>query len=57
MEKRVLKMSLGKSGAGNLSAKLSIPTKWIYEMDITKEEREVEVIFEHGEIRIKKLDK
>ena len=57
MEKRVLKMSLGKSGAGNLSAKLSIPTKWIYEMDITQEEREVEVIFENGEIRIKKLDK
>lgn len=56
MEKRILKVLLSKSGSGSLSPKISLPTTWIKEMNITQEEREVEVYFENNEIRIKKKD-
>ncbi|UUC40235.1 AbrB/MazE/SpoVT family DNA-binding domain-containing protein [Clostridioides difficile] len=56
MEKRILKVLLSKSGSGSLSPKISLPATWIREMNITQEEREVEVYFENNEIRIKKKD-
>ncbi|VIB43238.1 putative PemI [Clostridioides difficile] len=56
MEKRILKVLLSKSGSGSLSPKISLPATWINEMNITQEEREVEVYFENNEIRIKKKD-
>jgi len=56
MEIRDLKISFSKSGAGNLTPRISLPKKWIDKMEITKESRDVEVSFneETGEIIIKK---
>lgn len=56
MEKRLLNVSFGKSGNGGMSCRLSIPTKWIKEMQLTEEDREVEVIFENNIITIKKRE-
>ena len=56
MEKRDLNISFGKSGAGNLTPRLTLPKKWIDKMNITPDERQVEVEFieETGEIIIRK---
>lgn len=54
MEKRDLKITFSKSGAGNLTPRLSLPAKWIKEMEISQENREVEVIYENGKITIQK---
>jgi hypothetical protein len=54
MEARNLKISFNKSGAGNLTPKISLPAVWIKEMGIDLENREVEVIFENNEIVIRK---
>ena len=54
MEKRELRVSFSKSGAGNLTPRLSLPALWIKEMDINLENREVEVVFENNEIIIRK---
>ncbi len=55
METRNLKITFSKSGAGNLTPRLSLPAKWIKEMEINQENREVEVVFEDGKIIIQKL--
>lgn len=56
MEKRTLNMSFGKSGNGGMSCKLSIPTKWVKEMGLTKEDKELEVTFKDNIITIKKRE-
>lgn len=58
MEQRILKVIFSKAG-GNASknsytAKLSIPSKWLEKMQITKEDREVLVSFQDNKIIIKK---
>ena len=45
MEERTLKIIFIKSGDGYLSGKLSIPMTWLKDMDLTPEDREVEVIY------------
>ena len=56
MEKRELNISFGKSGAGNLTPRLTLPKKWIDKMNITQDERQVEVEFNENtnEIIIRK---
>ena len=54
MEIRNLKIAFNKSGAGNITPRISLPAVWIKEMGIVLEDREVEVIFENNEIVIKK---
>lgn len=54
MEKRVLKISFNKSGAGNITPKLSLPANWIKDMGINLDDREIEVTYVNGEITIKK---
>lgn len=56
-ESRQLKVSFNKSGSGSISSSIRLPISWLKEMNISKEDREVEVIFNNGEIIIKKLDK
>ena len=56
MEIRILNISFGKSGKGSVSCKLSVPTKWVKEMRITEDDREVEVIFRNNIITIKKRE-
>ncbi|MGN0942197.1 AbrB/MazE/SpoVT family DNA-binding domain-containing protein [Fusobacterium ulcerans] len=52
MEKRILKISFGKSGNGGLNPKLSIPKSFLDKMNINPEEREVELIFDEKELKI-----
>ncbi|MBR8701661.1 hypothetical protein IX317_001665 [Fusobacterium sp. DD29] len=56
MEKRELTISFSKSGAGNFSPRITLPKKWIDKMEISQEQRQVEVIFNEDtkEIIIKK---
>lgn len=56
MDKRQLNISFNKSGSGSITPKISLPSTWIREMGLDKENRKVEVIFENDEIKIKKLD-
>ena len=56
MEKRILNISFGKSGKGSVSCKLSVPTKWVKEMGLTEDDREVEVTFKDNIITIKKRE-
>lgn len=56
-ESRQLKVSFNKSGSGSISSSVRLPISWLKEMGISKEDREVEVIFNNEEIIIKKLDK
>lgn len=56
-ESRQLKVSFNRSGSGSISSSVRLPILWLKEMNISKEDREVEVIFNNGEIIIKKLDK
>lgn len=45
-EKRDLKITFNKSGAGSQTNRLTIPTAWIREMNITQEDRNVEVTYD-----------
>lgn len=46
MEVRKLKIIFNKSGDGYYSGKLSIPMAWLNDMNLTPEDREVEVIYD-----------
>ena len=56
-ESRQLKVSFNRSGSGSISSSVRLPISWLKEMNISKDEREVEVIFDNEKIIIKKLDK
>ena len=56
MEKRDLNIAFYKSGSGSISTRITLPKKWIEKMEISLEEREVEVVFNDDikEITIRK---
>ncbi|MGL5123097.1 MAG: AbrB/MazE/SpoVT family DNA-binding domain-containing protein [Fusobacteriaceae bacterium] len=56
MEKRDLKISFFKGGSGSISAKTSIPKKWLDILKISQDERDIELILDEKreEIIIKK---
>lgn len=56
MEKRILKILFSKSGNGYPSPKINLPIKWIKDMGVSEESRDVNVIYdeEKKEIIIKK---
>ncbi|MDK2584237.1 AbrB/MazE/SpoVT family DNA-binding domain-containing protein [Romboutsia sedimentorum] len=53
-EERNLKISFTKSGSGSESTRVSLPIKWIRELGITPDDREVEVTLEDDKIIISK---
>lgn len=59
MESRIAKVSFNKSGGTAkgkaITNRITIPTKWIKEMDITEDDRNVELKFEDGKIIIEKV--
>ena len=59
MEVRKLKIIFNKSGDGYISGKLSIPMTWLKDMNLTPEDREVEVIYDEDtkSFMTKKLNK
>lgn len=52
MEKRTLKISFGKSGNGGVNPKLSIPKSFLDKMNVTQDEREVEMLFDEEKMSI-----
>lgn len=54
MEKKFKNIMFSKSGAGSISPRITLPITWLRELNITEEERGVEVIFTGKEIIIKK---
>lgn len=59
-ESRILRVMFNKAG-GNasknaISNKMSLPSKWVSEMGMTKEDRKVLVTFDGGKIVIEKLN-
>lgn len=56
MEKRKLNISFAKAGSGSITPRLIIPISWIKAMNITEEERTVEVEFDGKNIIVKKSE-
>lgn len=54
METRILKLSYSKSGAGNITPRITLPVKWTKELGLSTEDREVEVTLDGDAIIIKK---
>lgn len=56
MEERKLKVLFGKSGNGYLTPRITLPISWLNEMGISKDNREVKVVYdkEKQEIKISK---
>ncbi|MGL4801981.1 MAG: AbrB/MazE/SpoVT family DNA-binding domain-containing protein [Cetobacterium sp.] len=54
MEVRDLNIIFNKSGTGSTSTRLSIPIKWLRQMDISQDERGVTVYFDGEKIIITK---
>lgn len=54
MEERSLNVSFGKAGNGGRVARITIPVKWLDEMKITPEQREISVKLKDNKIIIEK---
>lgn len=57
MEKRQLKIIFTKSGAGNITPKLSVPIVWLRELGITPEEPHITLEIQGNEIILKNTEK
>lgn len=53
-ETRDLKITFTKGGSGSESTKLSLPVKWIRQLGLSKDNRDVEVTLDGNKIIIKK---
>lgn len=58
MQKKIVKVifnrSGGTAGSGGITNRITIPTKWIKEMGITEEQKEVNISFDGEKIMIEK---
>lgn len=54
MKRRNLKLLINKSGRGTEDYRITLPTKWIKEMQLSSEDRKVIVSFEDNKIIIEK---
>ena len=50
----IFNKSGGTAGKGGITNRITIPTKWIKEMGITEEQREVNISFDGDKIMIEK---
>ncbi len=59
MEEMIKKVSFNKSGTGGVTPRINLPTEWVKDMEISKEESEISIIYdrEKKEITLKKLTK
>lgn len=46
MEKRVLKVSFAKGGSGSVSPRTTIPKSWLDILEVSQDEREIEMILD-----------
>ena len=54
-EIKKLNVSIRKNGNGYQSSSIFLPKKWLDQMNVTKEEREVKVSFDGNKIIIEKI--
>lgn len=52
MESRKLKVSFNKSGRGTYTPKLALPISCIKDMGITKEDRDIELLYDNEKKQI-----
>ena len=52
MESRKLRISFNKSGRGTYTPKLALPTSYIKDMGITKEDRDIELLYDNEKKQI-----
>ena len=57
MQKRILKVIFTKSGSGSISPKINLPIKWMRELGIDKDNREVLLELDKDKIIISKNKK
>lgn len=55
-EERILRVMFVKSGAGNITPRITLPAVWVREMGINDNDRKVKVSFENNKIIIEKFD-
>lgn len=57
IEKKIVKSYFSKSSSGSFTPRVNFPKSWFEKLEISKEEREVEIELdeEKKEIRIKKV--
>lgn len=55
--KRVLKITFTKAGNGGRTTRLTLPVKWIDELNVSMDDREVLVELKNNKIIIQKLTK
>ena len=59
MEERIAKVSFNKSGGTAkgkaITNRVTIPTTWIKQLDVTEESREVKLILDNDKIIIEKI--
>lgn len=55
MEKRKANIIFNKNGNGFITTKVTLPVPWIRSMNITEDNKEVEIIYENDSIILKKL--
>lgn len=48
-KEKIKKVSFNKSGTGGVTPKLTLPAKWLEDMGVTEEEREVKVKYKTGD--------
>ena len=58
MEERKLKLNVTKGGSGSSTFRVTVPTKWIRDMDLGEDERKLLVSYDETkkEIIIRKLE-
>lgn len=56
MEEKELKVTFNKSGAGNITPRLTLPTAWVKELELDKDNRVIKATFDGNKIIIEKLD-
>lgn len=56
MEVRNAKVSFNKSGRGSLTPKVTLPMSWIKAMNISEDDRNINIIFDGDKIIIQKLE-
>lgn len=54
MENKDLKITFNKGGSGSITPRLSLPAKWIREMGLDQDNREIKARFEEDKIILEK---
>lgn len=54
MKEKELKVNFNKSGAGNITPRLTLPTEWVKELGLDKDDRIMRAKFDGNKLILKK---